>query len=137
MSTLYAADIETGGGLEFSTLYFEQEGNTFNMKEWDENNLFVLFHRMKNNYIEVIKYLNYNHIENENNHINIDNPTPSRDFSYIIGEMEERVEDCEYYIENLVSFVAKEGFQGFVMGELSKLENHNNTIIDIHNNLQD
>ena len=75
-----------------------------------------------------------NHPKERNEYIAIGEDN-SRDYSYLIGEMNERAEDCSFYQDNLVGNSTKDRFGEFVMGELAKYESHTNTIIDIHNSL--
>jgi len=136
--TTYNIDIETGRGLDISTLYFDEDSEELVKKDWEETNIWLIFERMKNSYKETVIFLNlYNEPSDENEPIVIDfqNKEPNKDFSYILKEMNERVEDCNYYQENLLEFAQKENFGYFVMGELAKLESHNSTIIDIYNSL--
>lgn len=132
-STMYNIDIETRQELDIKTLYFENETGSLSLKEWTETNIFLLFERMKNSYKEIVKYLEfYNEPRNPDEPIVIGQT--SNDYSYLIEEMKERIEDCKHYIDNLVESCQKEGFGNFVMNELAKKESHIGTIIEIENN---
>lgn len=138
MVTKYNIDIETGQELEIRTLYCD--GRDLILKTWYETNIFLLFERMKNNYKEVVKYLNiYNEPTDEDEPIVVDfnNIKLNKDFSNIINEMTERIEDCSYYQDNLVENSLSGGFGSFVMGELSKLDSHIDTIIEIDKKIKD
>ncbi|MEA3353608.1 MAG: hypothetical protein U9Q33_07320 [Campylobacterota bacterium] len=137
-TVMYDIDIETPQELDINTLYFENESNSLVLKEWSETNIFLLFKRMENSYKEIVKYLEiHNEPRDPDEPIvigqNTENSYPN-DYSYLIGEMKERIEDCKYYIDNLVESCQKDGFGNFVMGELTKNESHINTIIEIENN---
>jgi len=127
----YNADIETGRPLEIDTLYFDESGNTFIRKSWEETNLFLMFERMKNSYMEIVKYLEFNHEpRDEDAPIVIGADEENKDYSYIIQEMKERVDDCAYYQNNLAENATKDGFPQFIMGELTKHESHSNTAVN-------
>ncbi len=129
--TTYNVDIETGQPLEIDTLYFDEDGNTFIRKNWEETNLFLMFERMKNSYKEIVKYLEFNHVpRDEDAPIVIGGDEESKDYSYIIQEMKERVDDCAFYQENLAENATKGGFPQFIMGELTKYKSHSNTAVD-------
>ncbi|MBA3026698.1 MAG: hypothetical protein FP820_09895 [Sulfurimonas sp.] len=131
----YNIDIETGRGIEIATLYFDDNKNSLILKRWEETNLFLLFERMKNSYKEIVNFLDFNNRPEEKDGCIVIGENKSRDYSYLIDEMNERAEDCSFYQDNLVKNSTKDRFEEFVIGELAKYESHTNTIIDIHNSL--
>jgi len=138
MVTKYNIDIEAGEALEIRTLYYDDRDLI--LKTWNETNIFLLFERMKNNYKEVVKYLKvYNEPVDKDEPIviNFNNTKLNKDFSYLISEMEERIEDCSFYQDKLVENSANGDFGSFVMGELAKLDSHIDTIIEIDKKIKD
>ncbi|MDD5400801.1 MAG: hypothetical protein PHQ93_06425 [Sulfurimonas sp.] len=131
----YNIDIETGRGIEITTLYFDDNKNSLILKKWEETNLFLLFERMKNSYKEIVNFLEFNNRSEEGDECIVIGKNNSRDYSYLIGEMNERIEDCSFYQDNLVENSTKDRFEEFILGELAKYESHTNSIIDIHTSL--
>ncbi|MDP2892908.1 MAG: hypothetical protein Q8N78_00900 [Sulfurimonas sp.] len=131
----YNIDIETGKGIEIATLYFDNNKNSLVLKKWEETNLFLLFERMKNSYEEIVNFLEFNNRPEEGDECIVIGKNNSRNYSYLIDEMNERIEDCSFYQDNLVENSTKDRFEEFILGELAKYESHTNSIIDIHDSL--
>ncbi len=134
---VYNIDIELAGeGFEIDTLYFNEDTKGLKEKTWTEKNIFLLFERMKNNYHEVLKFLRYHTKENTDENKNVGTINrKNRDFTVLIGEIENRIKDCDFYQENLTTNFTQEGFGAFVTNEFYRLEQENHMIQEINKTL--
>jgi hypothetical protein len=131
--TVYNIDIIVRGeGFEFETLYFDEQNKGLIVKEWNEKNIYIVFERMKNNYLEVIKYLNYHTVKTNTTKIEESKHRKNKDFTLLISETEDRVKDCIFYQDNLLKNYKEEGFNSFFTNEFYRLEQDNHIVQEIN-----
>jgi len=137
--TVYNVDIVVRGEcFEIETLYFIEQNKGFKKIERCENNIYVLFERMKNNYLEVVKYLEYHTVVEAENPVDIKDAShrTNRDFTLLIEENKSRVEDCIFYIQNMVENAKDPGFSAFITNEFYRLEQDNHIVLQIDEAIQ-
>jgi len=133
--TVYNIDIVVRGEcFEIETLYFNEQTKGLKQIERCENNVFVLFERMKNTYLETIKYLKFHTVAKTEEIADIKNAKhrDNRDFTQLISEMEDRVKDFIFYQENLVTNSKDPGFSAFITNEFYRFEQDNHIMLEIN-----